>query len=96
MMKTHVIRLALGTVVAIMFTLPVGQATFGDRDWSDDCHKRLEADRARIDRDAAKHGEHSPQVGHDVDRLDADRQWCRDHHADWDHSRFDVGIYIKH
>jgi hypothetical protein len=25
-----------------------------------------------------------------------DRQWCRDHHADWDHSKFDVGIYIKH
>ena len=95
-MKTNAIRLALGTCMAIMFTLPVGTATFGDKDWSNDCHKRLEADRARIDRDSARHGEHSSQVGRDVDKLEADRQWCRDHHADWDHSRFDVGIYIKH
>ncbi len=95
-MKTNGIRLALGTCIAIMFTLPVGTATFGDRDWSNDCHKRLEADRARIDRDSARHGEHSSQVRHDVDKLEADRQWCRDHHADWDHSLFDVGIYIKH
>jgi hypothetical protein len=35
-------------------------------------------------------------VDRDIDKLEADRQWCRDHHADWDHSRFDVGIYIKH
>jgi hypothetical protein len=26
--------------------------------------------------------------------MDADRQWCRDHKADWDHSMFDVGIYF--
>ena len=28
-----------------------------DRDWSDDCHKRLETDRAELDRDLARHGE---------------------------------------
>jgi hypothetical protein len=28
--------------------------------------------------------------------MDSDRQWCRDHHADWDHSRFDIGIYFRH
>ncbi len=95
-MKIRGMRLAMGTVAAILFTLPVGRATFGDRDWSDDCHKRLEADRARIDRDSARHGEHSRQVDRDVDRLETDRQWCRDHHAEWDHSRFDVGIYLKH
>jgi len=95
-MKAQMTRLALGAVLAFAVTLPVGTATFGDRDWASDCHKRLEADRARIDRDSARHGEHSPQVGRDVDRMDADRQWCRDHHADWDHSRFDVGIYFKH
>lgn len=61
-----------------------------------DCAKRLEADRARIDHDVARHGEHSPQVDHDVARMDATRQWCRDHHAEWDHSRFDVGIYFRH
>jgi hypothetical protein len=94
-MKKQLIRLVLGSALTIGLTLPMGYATFGDRDWSPDCHKRLEADRARIDRDAAKHGERSPAVDHDVARLDSDRQWCKDHHADWDHSRFDVGIYIR-
>jgi hypothetical protein len=28
--------------------------------------------------------------------MDQDRQWCRDHHSDWDHTRFDVGIYFGH
>jgi hypothetical protein len=27
--------------------------------------------------------------------MNSDRQWCRDHHSDWDHSRFDVGIYFR-
>jgi hypothetical protein len=76
-------------------TLP-GRATLGDRDWGPDCNRRVEADKARIDNDAAKHGERSRQVDRDVDKLDADRQWCRDHHADWDHSKFTWGIYIKH
>ena len=95
-MKVQLTKLALGSFLAIAVTLPVGKATFGDRDWSNDCHRRLEADLTRIDRDAARHGEHSRQVDRDVDRLEADRHWCRDHHADWDHSRFDVGIYLKH
>ena len=95
-MKTQMMRWALGSLLAIAVTLPVGKATFGDRDWSGDCHRRLEADRARVDRDSARYGEHSRRVDRDIDRLDADRRWCRDHHADWDHSRFDVGIYLKH
>jgi hypothetical protein len=95
-MRKNLIRLVLGTCLAIGVTLPVGQATFGDRDWANDCHRRLEADRARIDNDVARHGEHSRQVDRDVDRLEADRGWCRNHHAEWDHSRFDVGIYFRH
>jgi hypothetical protein len=94
-MRTTVARLILGSAVAMALTLPLGRATFGDKDWSDDCHRRLEADRARIDRDVAKHGERSHQADRDRDRLEGDRQWCRDHHADWDHNRFDVGVYIK-
>jgi hypothetical protein len=93
-MKKPIIRLALGAALAIAFTLSAGQATFGDS--NADCAKRLEADRARIDRDAAKHGEHSRQVDNDVARMNSDRSWCRDHKADWDHTRFDVGIYFKH
>jgi hypothetical protein len=91
-MKRQIVRLALGSALALAFTLPTAHVTFGDT--AADCHKKLESDRAKIDRDAAKHGENSPQVGRDVSRMDSDRQWCRDHHADWDHDRFDVGIYI--
>jgi hypothetical protein len=66
-----------------------------DRDWGNDCHKRLEDARARLDHDAARFGEHNPRVDRDRDRLEDARKWCREHHADWDHSRFDVGIYIR-
>jgi len=93
-MKKQIVRLAIGSALAIAFTLSAAHIALGDV--ADDCHRKLEADRARIDRDAAKHGDHSRQVDKDIDRMDADRSWCREHHADWDHSRFDVGIYIKH
>lgn len=63
---------------------------------SDACRARLEGDRARIDHDAARFGEHSRAVDRDVAKMDSDRQWCRSHKADWDHSRFDVGIYFRH
>ena len=94
-MKHRVIRIILGSALALALTLPVGRATFGDRDWADDCHRRLEADRARIDRDIARNGENSREVDRDRDRIEADRHWCRDHHADWDHDRFDLGVYIR-
>ncbi|HTX14734.1 MAG TPA: hypothetical protein VMD77_05515 [Candidatus Baltobacteraceae bacterium] len=93
-MKKQIVRLAVGSALAIAFTMSAARVTLGDV--ADDCHRKLEADRARIDHDAAKHGNDSRQVARDVDRMDADRNWCREHHADWDHSRFDVGIYIKH
>ncbi len=89
------IRMALTTVLAGGLLLVVGAPARADRDWREDCHRKLEADRGRIDRDAARHGEHSRQVDHDVQRMDADRKWCRDRKADWDHDRFDIGIYIR-
>jgi hypothetical protein len=92
-LKNQIIRIALGSAFAIAFTLSTGHATFGDA--ADGCRKRLESDRARIDRDAAEHGDRSRQVEKDVARMDNDRNWCREHHADWDHSQIDVGIYIK-
>jgi hypothetical protein len=66
-----------------------------DRDYRDDCHKRLEEAKARLDRDAARFGERNPRVERDRDRLEDTRRWCRDHHADWDHDRFDVGVYVR-
>lgn len=87
-------RIALSSALAGGLLLAVGIPARADHDWRDDCRQRLEADRARIDRDAGKYGEHSRQVNRDVARMDQTRAWCRDHHADWDHSRFDVGIYF--
>jgi hypothetical protein len=95
-MRKQLTGIMLGTALAVLVSLPVGQVAFGAAEHNSDCHKRLEKDKARIDHDSAKYGEHSRRVDKDVDRLDSDRQWCREHHQDWDHSLFDVGIYIKH
>jgi hypothetical protein len=96
-MTTRLTRIVLGTAVALMASLPIAQGAFGaPPDWKAECHRRLKKDKARIDHDAAKYGQHSRRVDKDVDQIEADRQWCRDHHSDWDHSMFDVGIYIKH
>jgi hypothetical protein len=56
----------------------------------------LEGDRARIDRDVARHGEHSRQVDHDVAKMDADRSWCKEHKWDWDHDKYDRDNYMHH
>ena len=88
-------RMALTTALAGGLLLAVGAPARADRDWSKNCRKRLEADRARIDKDAARYGEHSRQVDRDVERMDANRRWFRDHKADWDHGRFDIGVYFR-
>jgi hypothetical protein len=87
--------MALTTALAGGLVLAVGAPVRADRDWREDCRKKLESDRSRIDRDASRHGEQSRQVAGDVGRMDSDRTWCRDHKADWDHDRFDVGIYFR-
>lgn len=87
------IQMALTTALAGGLLLAVGTPVQADS--RGDCSRRLEADRARIDKDAARHGEHSRQVDQDVNRMDSDRRWCTDHKADWDHTRFDVGIYFR-
>jgi len=89
-------RVALTTALAGGLLLAVGAPVRADRDYSNACKQRLENDRARIDRDSSRRGEHSRQVDSDRNRMDQDRQWCRDHHSDWDHTRFDVGIYFGH
>jgi hypothetical protein len=87
-------RMVLTSVLASGLVLAAGSTSRADRDWKEDCHRRLESDRARIDRDISRHGEHSRQVDNDVARMDATRQWCRDHKSDWDHEHFDIGIYL--
>jgi hypothetical protein len=87
-------RIILAGALAFGLTLPLSSVARADT--AADCHNRLQADKARIDREAARHGNDSPQVRHAVDKMESDRAWCRDHHADWDHSLFDVGIYVHH
>jgi hypothetical protein len=94
--ETHMtkpIRFVLMGALAMGLTLPVcGIASAND---ADACHQRLQNAKDKIDRDAAKYGEHSRQVDHDVAKLDDERAWCREHKADWDHNMFDVGIYVR-
>jgi hypothetical protein len=93
-MTKHIIRSALMGALAVGMTLPV--VSTARADGNSDCRARLQAQKDKIDRDAAKYGEHSAKVDHDVAKLDQERQWCRDHKADWDHNLFDVGIYVRH
>ena len=89
-------RMAFTGVLASGLVIAFGGTARADKDWKEDCHHRLEADRARIDRDASRHGEHSRQVDNDVARMESTRQWCREHKSDWDHDHFDIGIYFRH
>jgi hypothetical protein len=94
-MRKQLVRVVLGAALVFGLTMPVGIATAADRDYGASCRQRLEDARARIDHDAARYGPDSRRVEHDRARMGQARQWCRDHHADWDHARFDVGIYLK-
>lgn len=93
-MRKQMIRGLVGAALLIGLTVPVGIATAAPDDAAA-CRQRLDDAKAKIDKDAARHGENSSQVEHDRVKMDEARQWCRDHKADWDHSQFDVGIYIK-
>ncbi len=86
-------RLLLSTALAVGLLLAMG--TTARADYKNDCNRRLESDRARIDHDASRFGEKSRQVDRDVAKMDQDRNWCKEHKADWDHDRFDVGIYFR-
>jgi hypothetical protein len=90
---TKPIRFVLMGALALGLTLPLcGVARAND---DEACHQRLNNAKAKIDRDAAKYGEHSNKVANDRAKLDQERAWCREHKAEWDHNLFDVGIYIK-
>jgi hypothetical protein len=97
-MGKHLIRIVLGGALALGLTIPIGMAgiaTAAGRDDGDACHQRLQDAKAKIDHDAAKYGPDSSRVERDRAKMDQARQWCRDHHADWDHTQFDVGIYLR-
>jgi len=88
-------RVALSCALAGGLSLAVAGVARAD-DEHRECERRLDADRARIDKDVARHGEHSRQVDHDVARMDSDRDWCRSHKFDWDHDKYDRDDYMHH
>lgn len=87
-------RMTLKGALCASLLLALGGPILADKDYGSACHDRLNSDKIRIDRDAMHFGERSKQVQHDVDKMEADRSWCRSHHAEWDHATFDVGIYL--
>lgn len=93
---TKPIRFLLMGALAVGLTLPLCGAARADHDWGETCHQRLQNAKAKIDRDSERYGEHSRKVDRDVEKLEQERAWCRNHKADWDHNLFDVGIYIRH
>jgi hypothetical protein len=95
MNKTIWMRLVLSAGLAMGLMLGLGATVGADSDHREACRARLENDRGRIDRDASRFGEHSHQVDRDVNKMNGDRQWCKEHKSDYDHSRFDVGIYFR-
>lgn len=86
-------RIVLTTALASGLLLAVGGTARADN--RENCQRRLESDRARIDRDAHRFGERSRQVDRDVAKMDQTRQWLRDHKTDYDHDRFDIGVYFR-
>src|SRR4051794_30051518 len=93
-LKNKWTRAALTVALGASFLFAAGSPALAGRDYRENCRSRLEADRARIDRDASRFGENSRAVLRDRQRMDSDRAWCRSHRADWDHNRFDIGVYL--
>ena len=72
-----------GGLLLAVGSVPVGAARNDD----EGCQNRITKAQADVDRDASQHGQGSHQVKDDLKRLDAAREWCAKHHADWDHSK---------
>ena len=92
MLATNMLRrmlvssaIAGGLLMATGAMAPV----LADHDYSHECSERLERARTKLDADIAHHGERSRQADHDRAKLEDARNWCRGHHADYDHDRFD-------
>ncbi len=93
--EKYLLRFVLSGVLAAGLFFAAGKPALADRDWGPGCRDRIENARARMDRDIARHGQNSREANRDLDRLEDARRWCRDHHADWDHAHFDVGVYVR-
>ncbi len=91
----HLVRIVISGIFAGALLVAAGKPALAERDWGPGCRDRIENARAKVDRDIARHGENSREANRDRDRLEDARRWCRNHHADWDHTHFDFGVYIR-
>jgi hypothetical protein len=64
-------------------SIPTGAAKNDDGE----CQNKISKAQADVDKNAAQHGQGSHQVRDDLKKLDAAREWCAKHHADWDHGK---------
>jgi hypothetical protein len=80
-------RALLTCTMAGGLLLAIGTAPAAARNDDDECQNRVAKAQSDVDRDAARHGQGSHQVRDDLKKLDAAREWCAKHHADWDHSK---------
>ena len=93
-MKIKIAKLLLGSALAVGLTLPVGTATFADHDWGNDCHQRLSATAPGLTGTYSGVGNIAAKSIAIVTAWNRTGTGAENHHADWDHSRFDFGIYI--
>jgi len=84
-----VTRLLLTATLAGGLLLAIGAPAGAAPDNRSACDSRLQGARSRLDADIRSHGDHSKQADRDRARLEQARQWCKDHHADWDHDKYD-------
>ncbi len=87
--KKYVGQLILSAALAGGLLVAAGAAPARVPDDRGACESRLRTARARLDSDIAHHGDHSKQADRDRARMEEVRRWCRDHHADWDHDKYD-------
>jgi hypothetical protein len=71
--------LALGTSLM--------QAANNANNEDQECQNRVSKAQLDVDKAAPQHGQGSHQVATELKKLDAAREWCAKHHADWDHSK---------
>jgi hypothetical protein len=61
-MTKNLVKFALAGTLAFGLSMPLASVIRADHDWGRDCHDRLQADRDRIDREAARECARARQV----------------------------------
>jgi hypothetical protein len=93
--RRFILHAVLASILAGGLFVVAGVPQLGAEENGNACSERLERNRVKIDRDASRFGADSRQTNRDREKMEADRNWCRNHHFDWDHERFDIELYLR-